>query len=201
MCNGNVISTDGIDKSWFHQKGAVKFSDVSTSQWYLECNLSGPNSAVGDEYADLSMAEQCMQENWLFMIGACPRDYEPSGYKDCKVSGCHFLLLQLNYRRTHWHVLCCPHDGIIIGSDGNEYTSDPHRMDHFQIPAHKGLQFERMDAGRYVLRDRNGSAQCECRWPDMETKDRETLYAPMVLVSNTPTRLHVTTGSGNIPCV
>merc|ERR1712032_1296475 len=71
------------------------------------------------------------------MVGVAQVQTELTGYKDCKSSGFYFLL-HLNYRRTAWRVICCPHAAEVQDMDSKRYPSDPQQDGQFEIPAYEG---------------------------------------------------------------
>merc|ERR1712187_312825 len=93
----------------------------------------------GDDFAELSRAEQHASINWLLMVGVASQDYELTGYRDCKVAG-FFFLLHLNYRRTRWRVICCPHNAELEDVTGRRYTCNPQDAGQFELPAHEGQE-------------------------------------------------------------
>lgn len=194
-----VFRLDGKDKSWFLQKGAMTFHRADAKKFRLEvCFLGGEKSRFGDEYADLSRAEQHATINWLLMIGVARGSHELTGYKDCKSSGFYFLL-HCNYRRTHWRVIGCPHNSELQDPKGASYTCNPQDGSQFELLAVEnqqlGIEFADQEVwllsgGERVLRgfwthaarefgEEAGDAE-DGKLPDVE-------YFPAILTSNCPT--------------
>lgn len=195
------FQVQGKDKSWFLQKGGLMFDCPDPARFQLQVSLLGDDvNRYGDVYAELSRAEQAMQENWLLMAGVAPRTYKLTGFKDCKAGGFYFLF-HLSYRRTCWRIIGCPHNSELEDPrSGKTYSCNPQESDHFEIPAFEGqtlvVEYEDrelwlVDNGIRVLRgywSHDGGGAEEGKLPDQE-------YRPVVLTSNCPTRLQVRVGN------
>lgn len=193
----SCFKVDGKDKSWFLQKGAVTFKcDNYNSFRTLVTFCGGKTNKFGDDYADLSRAEQHATMNWLIMIGIAARAKRLTGYKDCKSTGFYFLF-HLNYRRTHWRIIGCPHNSELEDTDGNLYTCNPQDSNQFELPAYEGqtLTVEYHNQELWVLE--NGSRVVRGHWaiPHAGTAAAGNLpdeqYAPAILTSNCPTSCKV----------
>lgn len=189
-----VFRVDGKDKSWFMQKGAITFERADPGHFRLEVQfLGGPTSRFGDAYAELSRAEQQATINWLLMVGVARGDYDLTGYKDCKSSGFYFLL-HLNYRRTHWRVIGCPHNSELENNEGTFFTCNPQDGGQFELPASEGqmlgVEFSErelwlLDGGARVLR---GHWASEGEGAEVGNF-RDAAYYPAILTPNCPTVL------------
>lgn len=193
------FEVDGKDKSWFLQKGGLMFNCSNPVDFKTNVIFQGgQQSLFGDKYADLSFAEQGATINWLLMVGIAPRDYELTGYKDCKVEGCHFFLFHLNYRRTAWRIIGCPHaNSEMEDSDGKFWTSDPQVGNQYELPAYEGQcltvhyadrELWVLDGGKKMLR---GHWVCDSA-ADASGKLPEKDYRPVILTPNCPTKIQVT---------
>jgi len=187
-----VFRVEGKDKSWFLQKGALAFNCADPRRFRLEAQfLGGETCRFGDDYADLSRAEQQATINWLLMIGAAKADFGLTGYKDCKSSGFYFLL-HASYRRTCWRIIGSPHTCELEDVDGRTYTCNPQDGGQFELPAREGQTFGvelcdgelwLTDGGARVLRGnwKFGEEDIEPgKLPDID-------FAPAILTPNCPT--------------
>eukprot|EP00747_Dinoflagellata_sp_TGD_P167279 gnl/TRDRNA2_/TRDRNA2_191387_c0_seq1.p1 gnl/TRDRNA2_/TRDRNA2_191387_c0~~gnl/TRDRNA2_/TRDRNA2_191387_c0_seq1.p1 ORF type:complete len:284 (-),score=63.41 gnl/TRDRNA2_/TRDRNA2_191387_c0_seq1:30-854(-) len=190
-----LFEVDGKDQSWFMQKGAVMFDCPDPANFQLQLKfLGGRQSCFGDDYAELSRAEQLAQVNWLLMAGVAPKSYQLTGYKDCKVSGFYFLL-HLNYRRTAWRIIGCPHSNCEIEDmEGELHTSDPQDGNQFELPAYESQTISvEYSNGELWLLD-NGERVCRGCWAhEDESLEEGKLpgkdYRPVVLTPNCKTHL------------
>lgn len=201
LADDALFRVNGKDKSWFLQKGGVSFEREDPARFRLEVEfLAGPTSRFGDEYAELSRAEQQATINWMLMVGVARADCELTGYKDCKSSGFYFLL-HLSYRRTHWRIIGSPHDSELEDSEGKLYTCNPQDGDQFELPAYEGQKLSvefadrelwLLDGGRRVLRGHwavegagglTGGTGAETE----EGKLPDAAYYPAMLTPNCPT--------------
>lgn len=189
------FEVDGKDKSWFMQKGGMMFRSENHERFQLKLMFFGDEvNRYGDDYADLSRAEQHATMNWMVMAGVAPRECKLTGYKDCKAAG-FFFLFHINYRRTAWRVIGCPHSCLLEDGEGKRYTCNPQEAGQLELPAAEGqaLVVEYGDrelrildaAGLVVARGRWESGTEGGKLPDAE-------YHPVVLTPNCPTRLQVT---------
>lgn len=188
----------GKDKSWFLQKGGIVFERSNPSRFYVDVVFEGGVlSRFGDEYAEISRAQQLATINWLLMVGVAKSDYDLTGYRDCKTSGFYFLF-HLNYRRTRWRIIGCPHNCELEDADGRLYTCDPQESGQFEHPAYEGQVLTvAFEGGELWLVD-NGVRVLRGLWglsPDgtdaAEVSPRGQLpageYFPAVLTPNCPT--------------
>ncbi|CAE8597740.1 unnamed protein product [Polarella glacialis] len=192
--DATLFRVDGKDKSWFLQKGAVVFNRPSESRFRLEVTFqAGLSSRFGDEYAELSRAEQSSTINWLLMAGIARGGSELTGYRDCKTSGFYFLF-HLNYRRTRWRIIACPHTAELEDTAGKLYTGNPQDADQFELPAYEGqiLSVEYADGELWLLEA--GLRRVRGIWAYNEAVPEGKLpagdYYPTVLTSNCPTAFH-----------
>eukprot|EP00405_Crypthecodinium_cohnii_P042561 CAMPEP_0206566948 /NCGR_PEP_ID=MMETSP0325_2-20121206/24958_1 /ASSEMBLY_ACC=CAM_ASM_000347 /TAXON_ID=2866 /ORGANISM="Crypthecodinium cohnii, Strain Seligo" /LENGTH=253 /DNA_ID=CAMNT_0054070067 /DNA_START=40 /DNA_END=801 /DNA_ORIENTATION=- len=191
-----VFAVDGLDKSWFCQKGSITFkrADEQQQNFTLEVSFVGSElSRFGDDYADLSRAEQQATINWLLMIGVAREDYQMTGYKDCKSSGFYFLL-HCNYRRTAWRVIGCPHNGHLEDVHGNKFTSNPQDGGQFEFPAAEDQHMSvRYEDGEVWLVD-GQEKLVRGLWDVGEEAPQATLpsgrYIPAILTPNCPSHFH-----------
>merc|ERR1712107_865298 len=86
------FKVDGLDRGWFLQKGSIMFDCPDPGAFRLKLTFLGDAvNRYGDDYAEMSRAEQAAQENYLLMAGVAPLNCKLTGYKDCKSSGFYFL--------------------------------------------------------------------------------------------------------------
>jgi len=193
----SCFKVDGKDKSWFLQKGAVTFKCEDYNFFRIQVTFcGGKTNKFGDDYADLSRAEQHATMNWLIMIGIAVREKKLTGYKDCKSTGFYFLF-HLNYRRTRWRIIGCPHNSELEDTNGNLYTCNPQDANQFELPAYEGqtLTVEYQNRELWVLD--SGSRVTRGHWaiPDTGIAAAGNLpdeqYMPAILTSNCPTHCQV----------
>mmetsp|Transcript_56020 Transcript_56020/g.156085 ORF Transcript_56020/g.156085 Transcript_56020/m.156085 type:complete len:225 (-) Transcript_56020:63-737(-) len=188
-----VFEVDGKDKSWFLQKGGLLFDCGDAPGFRMDVSfLGGATSCFGDDYAELSRAGQHATINWMLMVGAARSDVQLTGYKDCKTSGFYFLL-HLNYRRTHWRVICCPHNAELEDSKGEFHTCNPQDGDQFEFESHEGQTLGVELAGRELWLLDGGARIARGHWvhgdSDVEGGRLPVgKYRPAVLTPNCPTR-------------
>jgi len=191
------FKVDGKDKSWFLQKGAVTFKCDEYNSFSIHVTFcGGKTNKFGDDYAELSRAEQHATMNWLIMIGIAARSKQLTGYKDCKSTGFYFLF-HLNYRRTHWRIIGCPHNSELEDTNGKLYTCNPQDANQFELPAYEGqsLTVEYHNRELWVLE--NGSRVVRGHWaiPNDGAGAAGALpdeqYVPAILTSNCPTHCNV----------
>eukprot|EP00933_Yihiella_yeosuensis_P048734 TRINITY_DN45093_c0_g1_i1.p1 TRINITY_DN45093_c0_g1~~TRINITY_DN45093_c0_g1_i1.p1 ORF type:complete len:287 (-),score=56.15 TRINITY_DN45093_c0_g1_i1:23-841(-) len=193
----SLFRVDGKDKSWFLQKGAISFNRASPNRFRIEVSFqSGPTSRFGDDYAELSRAEQNASINWLLMLGVARSDNELTGYRDCKTSGFYFLF-HLNFRRTHWRIIGSPHTAELEDTNGKLYTCNPQDDEQLEIPAFEGqkLSVEYAEGELWVLNGENRVARgIWVTENDSEVVEEGKLpsgdYYPTVLTSNCPSAFH-----------
>lgn len=193
----SCFKVDGKDKSWFMQKGGVMFSSADPAHFSLNVRLLGGElNRYGDDYADLSRADQHEAINWLWMAGVAPESYELTGHKDCKVGG-FFFLFHLNYRRTKWRILGCPHNSELEDAAGKLYNCDPQASGQYELPAYEGqtitIEFENGEL--WIVE--NGCRMLRGQWshgdqPADPGKLPDKVYRPVILTANSPTYLQAT---------
>eukprot|EP00931_Biecheleriopsis_adriatica_P048597 TRINITY_DN28098_c0_g1_i1.p1 TRINITY_DN28098_c0_g1~~TRINITY_DN28098_c0_g1_i1.p1 ORF type:complete len:290 (+),score=51.92 TRINITY_DN28098_c0_g1_i1:75-872(+) len=192
----SLFHVDGKDRSWFLQKGALLLERASPSRFRVDVIFQGgPKSRFGDDYAELSRAEQADTMNWLLAVGVARSGVELTGYRDCKTSGYYFIL-HANYRRTRWRVIASPHNAELEDVDGKLYSCNPQDANQFEIEAFEGqtLSVEYAENELWILE--GGSRRARGHWvfEDDETVPCGKLppgdYRPAVLTSNCPTSFH-----------
>lgn len=200
-----LFKVTGKDKSWFQQKGGTMFHCKDPKNFRISIEFVGDEQNLyGTEYAVLSMAEQQNQKNWLIMVGIAPKDYELTGYKDCKMDGSYYFLFHLCYRRTFWRIIGCPHyNAELEDLEGNAYTCDPQKANQYEYTAYAGqkLTVEYKDNELWVV-DADGEKVLKGIWvfdedsPYADTVvteiPREVEYRPVVLTPNSPVEYRVT---------
>jgi len=192
----SVFEVLGKDRSWFNQKGAVMFGCTNPEHFRLNItflgNASNSNNHFGNTFADLSRQEQSEQANWMVMAGVAPCGYALTGCSDCK-QGFYFLF-HVNYRRTSWRIVGCPHDCELVGLGVKQglYTCDPQGEGQLEIRAWEGqeLSVEYSNRFLWVLYDgvrvaRGCWLQCEHGLPEQE-------YRPVILTANCRTKFRAT---------
>lgn len=194
----SLFQVSGKDRSWFLQKGALSFEPPSPSRWRLQFSFQGGSlNRFGDDYAELSRADQLATINWLLMVGAVPEDYALTGFKDCKAGGFYFLF-HLSYRRTAWRIIGCPHYNCEVeDAEGKLFTSDPQEGDQFEMPAFEGqtLTVEYSDRELWILDGDRRVVRGSWVHEGKDTEDgklpNDVSFLPAVLTPNCPTRLQV----------
>lgn len=183
LADDHRFSVEGKDKSWFLQKGGISFHRPSAERFRLDITFHG--SLFGDDYAELSRVEQVQSINWLIAIGVVRGDEELTGYKDCKTSGYYFIF-HVNYRRTRWRIIACPHDAVVQDIGGEHYCCDPQADGHFEIDAFEGqtLSVELVENELWIAE--GGERKAQGVWAK-NTKLPQGDYFPAVLTSNCPT--------------
>lgn len=195
----SLFKVEGKDKSWFLQKGAVTFERPGSARFRLDVTFTGGlQSRFGDDYAELSRAEQADTINWLVALGVVRHDAVLTGYKDCKTTGFYFIF-HLNYRRTHWRIIACPHNAEIEDFSGKRFTSDPQEDQQFELEAYEGqtLSVEFADGELFICERDQRRALGVWAFDDGSARLPDVEYFPAVLTSNCPTSFtaHVV-GSG-----
>jgi len=189
----------GKDKSWFIQKGGLMLDSKESSQFKLNATFFGNGareSLFGDDYAELSRADQAATINYLLMCGVAPKDYMLTGFKDCKAGGFYFLF-HINYRRTAWRIIGCPHTCELEDTEGNFYTCDPQASNHFELPASEGQTLTvELSSDRELWVCENGRRLVRGIWEQEDGESegklpRDVEFRPVVLTPNCPTKVAV----------
>ncbi|CAE7523212.1 unnamed protein product [Symbiodinium natans] len=182
---------EGKDRSWFLQKGGVVFDRPRPDRFRLDVTFSGGlQSRFGDDYAELSRAEQSDTINWLVAVGVARHDAVLTGYKDCKTTGFYFIF-HLNYRRTRWRIVACPHNAELEDLSGQRFSCDPQEDDQFELDAYEGqtLSVEFAEGELFVAERNQRRALGKWAFNDGSTRLPDVKYFPAVLTSNCPTSL------------
>mmetsp|Transcript_7328 Transcript_7328/g.22955 ORF Transcript_7328/g.22955 Transcript_7328/m.22955 type:complete len:236 (-) Transcript_7328:84-791(-) len=188
--DSSVFRVDGKDKSWFMQKGGIMFDHPDAARLRLRVRFLGDAvNRYGEDYAELSRAEQHATINWLLMLGVAPRGYELTGYRDCKAGGFYFLL-HLDYRRTCWRVAACPHCAELEDAEGTPYPCDPRDRGRYELPAHEGQALFLELAGQDLWLSEAGERRLRGRWPPAAGPAAD--LRPVLLLPNCPTALEAT---------
>lgn len=192
------FSVSGKDKSWFIQNGGILFKCEDPTNFRLKAQFGGgARNHFADAYADLSMAEQKATINWLIMLGIAFLNCELTGYRDCKDSGFYFLF-HLNYRRTAWRIIGCPHNCEVVDLKGKTYTCNPQRSGQFELRAYEGqvISVEYADNILWILDGKTRVASGRWRIEDEDVYVEygelpRSDYLPAVLTSNCPTEVRI----------
>lgn len=190
----SIFRVDGKDKSWFMQKGGIMFDRRDPASFCLGVRFLGDKAnRFGDAYAELSRAEQHATANWLLMVGVAPLGYELTGHRDCKAGGFYFLL-HLNYRRTAWRVIACPHEAELEDAHGRLYTCDPQARGQLELPAREGqtLGVEYTEGELWLME--GGARVARGHWVHTDVAAGQGRlprgeYFPVILTPNCPTVL------------